>query len=82
VTLKKKLIEARTLPERLQLLSHFSNICHAVAYAHSRGVVHRDLKPENVMIGQFGETVVLDWASPRRAGRKTCAPRRWPAKPS
>jgi serine/threonine protein kinase/outer membrane protein assembly factor BamB len=70
VTLKKKLAEARTLPERLKLLSHFSNICHAVAYAHSRGVVHRDLKPDNVMIGQFGETVVLDWGLAKARGQK------------
>ena len=70
VTLKKKLAEARTLPERLKLLAHFSDICHAVAYAHSRGVVHRDLKPENVMIGQFGETVVLDWGLAKARGQK------------
>jgi eukaryotic-like serine/threonine-protein kinase len=44
-----------------QLLRRFVDVCNAVAYAHSRGVVHRDLKPKNVMIGKFGETLVVDW---------------------
>lgn len=43
------------------LLTIFQKICDAVAFAHSKGVVHRDLKPENVMIGAFGEVLVMDW---------------------
>lgn len=43
------------------LLTAFLKVCDAVAYAHSKGIVHRDLKPENVMIGDFGEVVLMDW---------------------
>ena len=44
-----------------RLLSVFLDICQAIAYAHSRGVVHRDLKPENVALDNFGQVIVLDW---------------------
>jgi len=44
-----------------KLLQNFIDVCHAIAFAHERGVLHRDLKPANVMLGDFGETMVLDW---------------------
>jgi serine/threonine protein kinase len=52
-----------------ELLGRFIDVCHAVDYAHSRGVVHRDLKPQNIMLGDFGETLVVDWGLAKIVGR-------------
>jgi serine/threonine protein kinase len=51
-----------------QLLRRFTDVCNAIAYAHSRGVLHRDLKPGNVMLGKFGETLVVDWGLAKAVG--------------
>jgi serine/threonine protein kinase len=49
-----------------RLLQVFATVCDAVAYAHERDVLHRDLKPGNIVVGPFGETVVLDWGLAKR----------------
>ena len=54
-----------------QLLGRFIDVCNAIGYAHSRGVLHRDLKPGNIMLGKFGETLIVDWGLAKIVGRGT-----------
>ena len=55
-------------PNRQRLLRTFADVCLAIEFAHSRGVVHRDLKPGNIQLGDFGEVYVLDWGLARVVG--------------
>ncbi|MCC6741484.1 MAG: SUMF1/EgtB/PvdO family nonheme iron enzyme [Planctomycetia bacterium] len=62
--------EARREWTRARLLRVFQDVCLGVAFAHDRGVIHRDIKPANVMLGEYGETMVVDWGLAREAGAK------------
>jgi WD40 repeat protein len=83
--LAMKLIKGKTLEailkdrtdaaaERGRLLAIFEAVCQAVGYAHAHRVIHRDLKPANVMVGAFGEVLVMDWGLAKVLGEETPAP--------
>ena len=73
-TLKELIVEGATLRERLGLLPHVIAVADAVGYAHSEEVIHRDLKPSNVIVGSFGETIVVDWGLARDRKRNIPEP--------
>ncbi|HET9326029.1 MAG TPA: serine/threonine-protein kinase [Candidatus Eisenbacteria bacterium] len=67
---------ATPLAERARL---FLKLCEAVAFAHAAGILHRDIKPENVMVGEFGEVLILDWGVAKWASEARSSHRGTPA---
>ncbi len=67
-----------------KLLGRFVDVCQAIEYAHSRGVLHRDLKPGNIMLGKYGETLVVDWglAKTQKPGESTAVDMETALRPS
>ncbi|MCX5660401.1 MAG: protein kinase [Planctomycetota bacterium] len=65
----ERLRDPLDLAELRPLLRRVVHVCQAIAFAHSRGVIHRDLKPTNIMLGEYGETLVLDWGLAKRTGQ-------------
>jgi eukaryotic-like serine/threonine-protein kinase len=69
--LDKHIESVASIPDRLRI---FLRICDAVAFAHARGVLHRDLKPANIMVGPFGEVLVMDWGLAKILRGKVLSP--------
>jgi eukaryotic-like serine/threonine-protein kinase len=59
--LRDLIAERTTVEQRIDLLHHVIAVADAIAYAHGKNIIHRDLKPANVIVGDFGETIVIDW---------------------
>jgi hypothetical protein len=60
-SLEQAIAQTKTLDDRLRLLPALIDVAQTLAFAHARGVIHRDIKPDNVVVGAFGDTVVIDW---------------------
>jgi hypothetical protein len=67
-SLRDAIESAETLDDRLRLLPALIDVAQTLAFAHARGVIHRDIKPDNVVVGAYGDTVVIDWGVAKLRG--------------
>jgi hypothetical protein len=67
-SLEQAIAACKTLDERLRLLPALIDVAQTLAFAHARGVIHRDIKPDNVVVGAYGDTVVIDWGVAKLRG--------------
>lgn len=70
-SLEQAIARTRTLDDRLRLLPALIDVAQTIAFAHARGVIHRDIKPDNVVVGAYGDTVVIDWGVAKLRGVST-----------
>lgn len=73
-SLEAKIAATTQLSERLRLLEHAIAVADAIAYAHAQRILHRDIKPANVLVGRFGETVVIDWGLAKDLSNQLATP--------
>jgi hypothetical protein len=66
--LEELVATANDVAQRLALVPHIITAAHAIAHAHERGIVHRDIKPSNILVGDLGETIVIDWGLAKAIG--------------